>query len=232
MCQPLPRREPPPASRPRGMTLIEVMVIIATLGLLIAIGVTTWQRVTDQAPPHNAANDMVEAMQRARARAIETRSDVWMVVYPGFNKRANTVTAGRGAWFVLEDAGAASSLDYRQFDPVTGNLSGPNARLIESTYLENYGGRVRYRLPRSRIEMGQADAPFAGLEITTSCTFCTTGSRGAIVFAADGSIRFFDGSGDRVEGDPKGQALILISDRSKYTSVVAVSPTTFGAFRK
>ncbi len=231
--------------RSSGFTLIEALVIIATVGIIAAVAISTYQRVQGLTPPHNAAKDLAKAMERARALAVESKSDVWMVVYPGFNRRANTTNAGRGAYFVIQDvghdfnapSGTAPNVYYRagvgqELDPINNKVSGPNAKLIESVYLEDYGGRIRFRLPNARMELTEHEAPFKGLVVTASCTFCTAGSRGAIIFGADQSVKFVDGSGNALEGEAKAHALTLISDRGKRTSIVALSgtPWAVGAF--
>jgi type II secretory pathway pseudopilin PulG len=224
--------EVPRRPRSRGFTLIEGLVLVAAVGLLTTVGVTVVRRTTAEAPPHNAAVDLVQTIERARILAIQRKNDIWLIVYPGFNKKGRTRIAGQGAYFLIEDRGGAGV--GREFDPVRGKLSPPNGKLLEEVYLESYSGKVRFRLPKKRLELEEEDAPFGGLRVTASCTFCTAGSRGAIIFSPDNTLRFVDGSGAAVAGDHWAHALVLVSDRTKHTTVIGLSGPTpsFGAYKK
>jgi prepilin-type N-terminal cleavage/methylation domain-containing protein len=52
--------------RLRGVTLIEALVVLAILGILVAVAVAVYQRSSGQQPPHNAAKHLVAAMERAQ----------------------------------------------------------------------------------------------------------------------------------------------------------------------
>ena len=234
------------AHPPRGFTLIEAMVIISTLGLLVAVGVATYHRATAKTPPYNAAKDLVDQLERARSRAVERKNDVWVIVYPSFNKKVNSTSAGRGAYFVFEDAkgdfnaatGGGPNVHYRrgvgrEFDPVAQTVSGPNGKVLESIFLEDYPGEVRLRLQGAQLQVGSDEGLAQGVVITAACTFCMTEGRGAIVFSPDHSIRFVNNAGEPGSAD-RPQALTLFSETTENTSVVVVSASDghIGAFQK
>lgn len=247
--------------RPRGFSLIEMMVVIAIVGVLTAMSVAAYQEIGTASASQNAVNEMVGAMVRARARAAERQTDVWVVVHPGFDKRANSLSGGEGAYFVFEDkklnfnaasAGALASGDvsYRwvggiSFSPLSsGQLSGTNGKLIDSAIFEEHPGRsVKMDIPGAGFTLGPTEAPFAGMIVTSGCSFCSIGPlgapRGAIVFSPDGSARFIDGVGLPAAASGAGTAnrahSIALSSKKKHRLyVVAVSgPTAFiGAFKK
>ena len=233
--------------RPAGFTLIEAMVIIAILGILAAVVIANYRRLTVAPPPLNVAQDLVQAMSQAQKVAAERKVDVWLLVYPGYSERSDSLSSGRGAYFVFENSGrdfndpsgGKPKVYYRpgvgvDFDPVAGTTSGPNGRVVDQELLETYKEKIRFRMPSAPLALGPAEAPFPAMPIKVACSFCTPGSRGAVVFAADGSLRFVDGDGAVVENESKTQTLTLISDKTAKTSVVAISSATgkFAAFQK
>ncbi len=64
-----------PNRRPRhGSTLIEQLVVLAILGVCIALGVGGSARLLDTAAVHGAARDVAELFAQARDRAMATGS--------------------------------------------------------------------------------------------------------------------------------------------------------------
>ena len=53
-----------------GFTLIELMMVVAIIGLLMATGVPAILSVTREAPMRKAVNDVTEICSRARSQAI------------------------------------------------------------------------------------------------------------------------------------------------------------------
>lgn len=230
--------------RKKGFTLIEAMVLIATIGIVAAVARATYQKAFSEIPPHNAAKDIAEEIEKARTVAAKNGSDVWFVFYPAFNHRGNTANAGRGAFFIFEDTkhdfnaekGDAPNLYYRenvgkQFDPVADATTGPNGKVIDTLYIEDYGDKLRVRLPRGKIDMGLNEGAFKGLNITKACSFCTPGGRGAIKVTPDKALSFFDGDGVAVDASTP-QTITVISDGTKRTSVVGFAGGVVSAFKK
>jgi|GEM_PF-1934987 len=207
----------------KGVTLIEIMVVIAIIGVLTTLSIASYQQIGTASAPRNAVNDLTAQLIRARTRAAESQADVWFIIYPTFHKRtltnpaANAATGGPGAYFLFEDramtfntnAGLSTEVYYRpaaagvDFDPVADTLVGSTSvegRFIDAIYLDEYAGQnVSIALPVGGVTMVAKDAPFAGMPVATACTFCSgTPLRGAVVFSPDGSARFIDGDGNSV----------------------------------
>jgi len=65
-----------------GFTLIELMMVVAIIGLMMATGVPAILSVTREAPMRRAVNDVTEICSRARAQAILQGQTTMMVFHP------------------------------------------------------------------------------------------------------------------------------------------------------
>ena len=65
-----------------GFTLIELMMVVAIIGLMMATGVPAILSVTREAPMRKAVNDVVEICSRARAQAILSGQTTTVVFHP------------------------------------------------------------------------------------------------------------------------------------------------------
>lgn len=231
------------------------MVVVAIIAILASMAVAAYGRIGASSAPRNAINDLTASLTRARNAATENQSDVWVIFYPTYDRRTNALTGGPGAYFLYEDkagrfnvasGGVATEVYYRttaggvSFDPVANTLFGSTSvegRLIDSVFLDDYpGNNVVFALPTGGVTMTAKEAPFTGLAVGSACTFCSA-NRGAIIFSAEGSARFVDGTGTAVAANGAGAAnraqALTIKDRPTPTTetrvyVVAVSgPTAF-----
>lgn len=93
-----------PSARPRGVSLIELMVGIALLAILLAIAAPNFQGMTASSRLTSASNDLLGTLQQARAQAIRTGSRV--TVCKSTNGTQCNTTAGVGwdqGWIVFQD---------------------------------------------------------------------------------------------------------------------------------
>lgn len=220
-----------------GLTLLEVLVVVALLGVLVGLSWAAAGQLGSWAGPQNAASDLSGALSQARARATERGSDVWLIIYEDIDAEGNG-GRGHGAWFLLEDRKQnfldgsnllAEELTYATFRPPGAvRLPATQGQLLEATYMDRY--------PQRTVRFGVSgnlpfDAPFNALS-PLACSFCSasgsSGRRGAAMFSADGSVRFFNGQGAQVTPSGTGLArrvgtlgLVSVDGRREYLFAIS-----------
>lgn len=238
--------------RNRGVTLIEVMVVVALIGIIGSLAVTTTEGLRGRTAPRNAAADFSTMLSQARARATERGADVWVIIYPNRGPTSASMP-GNGAWFIYEDPdvnfgksgsgscdGSTGHCNFANFNPPNAIYPPPPSatsqdRLLEREYLD--------RAAKKNVTFGNSSDPTVlfgppfgsagtGLNagsVQKDCSFCTgTGiaRRGAIVFNGDGAARFVDGSGNPVWESMGALSLQAATAGSKQVTLFGISATT------
>lgn len=219
----------------RGFTLIEMMIVLAIVGIVSALAVSSYQGIGVRMAPQNAAADLSSAFSKARARATEKNANVWMVVFP---QAGHDGVTGKGAWVIYEDLGLTFNITTAT-SPESIVDTG-TSKVIDRKFLDDYPGKnVQFNLPLANTAADQnaIGAPFAArttsairgdFSSTFGCAFCGgsgAAMRGAILFTSEGAARFYQADGT-VAGVNPGVVVVTDSTASSRSFIFAVSRAT------
>jgi len=115
-------------STERGMSLIEVTVVMMIIGLIVSIGLPTMQQWLDRYQVRTAATEVAAALQLQRMRAVSQNRDFSVA----FDANAGTYTLYDG-------------------DPTTGTMLEANARALPTAVLFSGGGADPVQSPGDTI---------------------------------------------------------------------------------
>ena len=82
---------------PRGFTLIEIMVVVAIMGLIMAMGVPTILAAVKKDGMRKAISDLQDVCAQARAEAIMQNRTVSVTFHPRVGEQTFATDAGAGA---------------------------------------------------------------------------------------------------------------------------------------
>jgi len=212
----------------RGFTLIEMMVVVATLGLMATIAVPGLLDMQRDQHLRSAARDIADALQLARAHAIRTGND-HIAIFQGATGEPVPARLRTSHVIDVVDDGVASSAD----------CTIANAEVIYSVSAEGEDlrwGTTSTLAGANPVPTDGGLAPtnvFKGSSFTdaTVTTPTTSASKFAswVVFQPDGIPRLLTPTSCSNVGSPGsgGGAIYLTNGRRDYA--VVLSP--FGAVR-
>ena len=91
----------------KGFTLIELMVTLAVLGVLLAVGVPSFADLIRNNRSQAAANELVSALNAARVEAVKRGKRVSLC--PSVNGTSCSGTAWQSGWIVFVDTAASDT---------------------------------------------------------------------------------------------------------------------------
>ncbi|MFN0064311.1 MAG: Tfp pilus assembly protein FimT/FimU [Myxococcaceae bacterium] len=229
------------AAGPRtGFTLIELVVALAVVSIMVALGVAALSSLGRLTAPQTAASELSAHLSEARALAVEKSMDVWVVYFETLNK-TGAVGTGQGGYIVLGDPDfsfgglipAPAVGEWRLATMPIPNCETPltptagRVKVLRLVCYEQYSGANVLA-----ADVGAAPfsitlpAPFLSLNpVSSRCSFCTA-ERGAIVFQDNGQARFVDGTGAPIAAR-SGYVGIASRDNTRAYLFAVSGPTSF-----
>lgn len=86
----------PPAARAEGFTLVEAAIVIAVLGVLITLGLPSFNEWIHNTQIRNAAEGALHGLQVARAEAVKRNGYTQFILGPGTGWRVVAITPPAG----------------------------------------------------------------------------------------------------------------------------------------
>ncbi|QRN98645.1 prepilin-type N-terminal cleavage/methylation domain-containing protein [Archangium violaceum] len=183
-------------SRSAGFTLVEVMVVVAILGVLVTLAGVAVFHGTARVRVSNAAFEVGALYTAAQMRATSMGVPHYVV----FHDDGTTFGVS-----LLERADALGAYNWASED-VT-DISTVGGVLHERLRLSDEGGLGFLDLGASGSGLRTLPAPFSSIPLTSSgsgrllggCSFCTEGTggaRGVIRFSPDGTVQVMTGGAE------------------------------------
>ena len=125
--------------KPHGFTLLELMITVAIIAILLAIGIPSFQSAIASSQLTNQTNRIVGALQQARIEAIKRNAHV--VTCTSTNGTACNGTSWASGWLTFQDADKDGALDTGETILAVGQASPSTTTSIGNT---NVASKLRY----------------------------------------------------------------------------------------
>jgi prepilin-type N-terminal cleavage/methylation domain-containing protein len=138
------------APKARAFTLLEIMIVVAIMGILVTMGVPIVYKAWKRAPMGKALADFVEVCSHARAQAIMQGKEVDLVLYPqdgrfsvGASGSSGAAASSSAAHMPLTGGALAGSGTAGQFPPEV-RLELVDVNKVRHDFLQDERVNVRF----------------------------------------------------------------------------------------
>jgi type IV fimbrial biogenesis protein FimT len=192
-------RRPPDACTPRrqrGFTIVELMIVVAILGVLAAIGIPAFQDMTRNNRRATVVNELLANLMLARAEAAKRGQPVTVC---GYTSGGGTNCTGAGVWdygwMVFVDVNGNGSIES---SVSSGGVTYDETAMVLRRYVSDFGNEVKVRSNTGGVTNGfLVIRPFSQPSTTTLLTVCDKrGAAEARAVIVEGSGRAHSSSKD------------------------------------
>jgi prepilin-type N-terminal cleavage/methylation domain-containing protein len=196
-------------ARPRGLTLVELAVVVAIIGVVAALVGSAATRARPRATFATVSVELQALVHAARQEALGSGMSVAVLVFPDFRGEGS-----QGRFVVVKDPArslfdATAALTFDGYSP--DNLPAPSGGAVVTTLDLPAGVNVG---PLTGLGVSHPPYPYDGAKTDVDCSFCSSTSprRGAIVFDARGRALFYDRVASTKLADTGGSISIYAPD--------------------
>jgi type IV fimbrial biogenesis protein FimT len=164
-----------------GFTLVELMIVVAIVGILAAIGAPSFQDMLNQTRASSLANELASSLNLARSEAIKRGAQVSVCKSGNITAASptcSTTASWQNGWLIFVDTSTSGTFDGTDTPLKVGQPSNSSAVITFNNNSDNY---ISY-LP-------SGSSPSNG-----TLSICVGGIKRSIIIISTGRNRFSKGT--------------------------------------